>query len=154
MPSCPSSLNNQGCKFIPVAMHEHERKWMVFISQNWRICSRRRTLVKDHINILCQIDVDNLWPQVVVDAKIVKHFRRLCVTSAPLEKLKETDQHLLCLLFHILRLGCDVEVLKHVCEELECGPLERVPVPALQHDLVHVRLCDCNFFWVGLWLWI
>ena len=65
----------------------------------------------------------------------------------------ETHQHLLCL-FHILRLGCDVEVLKHVGEELKGGPLEGVPVPALQHDLVHIRLCDCNFFRVGLRLWI
>ena len=68
--------------------------------------------------------------------------------KVPLLRFLGPPQHLLRL-FHILGLGRDVEVFEHVREELKGGPLEGVTVPALQHDLVHVRLGNRNFFRVG-----
>ena len=41
---------------------------------------------------------------------------------------------------HVLVLRGHVEVLEHVGQELEGGPLVWIGVPALQHDLVDVGL--------------
>ena len=49
-------------------------------------------------------------------------------------------------LLHVLVLRCDVEVLKHVREELEGRPLERVPVPAFDHNLERKMKEVLNFF--------